>query len=265
MIGALIGYIVGSRFERHNIKTKEFELFDDYCKATDDSVMTLALAAAILYSKEDRSNLSEKAVYCMRKFGHEYPHAGYGGLFKGWLEMKDPKPYGSMGNGAAMRVSSCRWAAESLEEAKLMSRLVTEVTHDSEDGLRGAEATTVAIYMALHGRTKEEIGEVFKRDYYKIDFTLDDIRPSYKWGGKCHDTVPYAMEAFLESESFEDAIRNAISIGGDSDTLRAITGSVAEAYYGVPVDIREEAMDFLDELMEDTLYQFESKYGQKDA
>ena len=159
----------------------------------------------------------------------------------------DPQPYNSFGNGAAMRVSACGFAAKSLEEAKLLSRKVTEVTHNHPEGIKGAEATTVAIYMAHTGSTMAEIREVIDREYYPMDFTLDGIRESYRFNETCQDTVPQALMAFFESTGFEDAIRNAVSIGGDSDTLAAITGSIAEAYYGVPEEIRCKAIEYLDE------------------
>ena len=260
MLGAIIGDIVGSRFEWNNIKTKNFEFYHDRCFATDDSIMSLAIAKAIVESEGEREKLSDLAVKYMQQIGRPYPDCGFGGSFYGWIYSDDPKPYGSLGNGAAMRVSACGFAATSLEEAKELSRAVTEVTHNHPEGILGAEATTVAIYLAREGKSIPEIREHIKKNYYRLDFTLDGIRDTYKFNEICRDTVPQAIEAFLESTSFEDAIRNAISIGGDSDTLAAITGGIAEAYYGIPEDLRTGAMRFLDSRLTKLLLEFEDKY-----
>ncbi|MCQ5209262.1 ADP-ribosylglycohydrolase family protein [Megasphaera massiliensis] len=260
MLGAIVGDIVGSRFEWHNIKTKEFELFHYKCRPTDDSIMSLALAKAILDSKADYSNLGELAVDNMQSLGRKYPNCGYGGRFKHWVFAVDPKPYGSLGNGSAMRVSPAGFAAKSLEEAKLLSRKITEVTHDHPEGLKGAEAVVVAIYMARTGSILQEIRDVIDQDYYPMDFTLDAIRPTYEFDVTCQGSVPQALMAFFESTSFEDAIRNAISIGGDSDTIAAICGSIAEAYYGIPEKLRKQTLMFLDERLLKILLDFEKVY-----
>ena len=183
----------------------------------------------------------------MQKLGRDYPGRGYGGYFSIWLRSENPAPYHSYGNGAAMRVSPCGFLAGSLEEAKLLAQKVTCVTHNHHEGLKGAEATAVAIYMAKCGNSIEEIKEYICNNYYNIDFTLDEIRPRYFFNETCQNTVPQALEAFFESTSFEDAIRNAISIGGDSDTLAAITGGIAEAYYGIPEDVKNKAISYLDD------------------
>jgi type I restriction enzyme M protein len=260
MLGAIIGDIVGSRFERNNYKGKDFDFLTYKCNTTDDSVMTLAIAKAILMSKEDHSDLTANAIKYMQELGKLYPNAGYGGMFRKWLKEKDPKPYKSYGNGAAMRVSACGFAAKSLDEAKAMSNLVTSVTHNHPEGIKGAEATVIAIYLARSGKSMLEIRDVIDKDYYPMDFTLDGIRESYKFSEACQDTVPQALMAFLESTDFEDAIRNAISIGGDSDTIAAITGGVAEAYYGVPSNIRKHALTFLDANQLQILVDFENRY-----
>lgn len=260
MIGAIIGDIVGSRFEWNNIKSKDFEFFTYKCFPTDDSIMTLALAQAILVSKPDHSDLSKNAVECMQSVGRDYPNCGYGGGFNAWMFSDDPKPYNSYGNGAAMRVSAAGFAANSIEEAKELSRKITEVTHNHPEGIKGAEATVVAIYMAKTGSSLWEIRDYIDKNYYPMDFTLDGIRATYKFNETCQDTVPQALMAFFESTDFEDAIRNAISIGGDSDTLAAICGGVAEAYYGVPAEIRKHALTFLDQQLLKILVAFENKY-----
>lgn len=260
MIGAIIGDIVGSRFEWNNNKSKDFELLTYKCFPTDDSVMTLALAQALLISKPDHSDLSKNAVECMQSVGRNYPDCGYGGKFHTWLFSNNPKPYNSYGNGAAMRVSAAGFVANSLEEAKELSRKITEVTHNHPEGIKGAEATTVAIYMAKTGSSLLEIRDYIDKNYYPMNFTLDGIRATYKFNETCQDTVPQALMAFFESTDFEDAIRNAISIGGDSDTLAAICGGVAEAYYGVPAKIRKHVLTFLDKQLLNILVAFENKY-----
>lgn len=246
ILGAIVGDIVGSRFEFNNIKTKEFDLFGPGCFATDDSIMTLAVGKAILNCRGDESRLGAETVACMQAIGRPYPECGYGGRFLAWMYSDHPAPYGSFGNGAAMRVSPCAQAAATLEEAIRFSRTVTEVTHNHPEGLKGAESVTVACFLAAHGAGLDEIRERMVRDYYPLDFTLDSIRDTYRFNETCQETVPQAIEAFLESADFEDAIRNAISIGGDSDTLAAITGAIAGSYYGVPALIRERALGYLD-------------------
>lgn len=260
MIGAIIGDTVGSRYEWHNHKSKDFEFLNYKCELTDDSIMTLAIAKAVLSCNGNFTALPKMAVRYMQQLGRLYPAAGYGGAFRHWLRSEDPKPYRSYGNGAAMRVSPVAYAAKTLEEAKSMSKAVTAVTHNHPEGIKGAEATTVAIFMALHGSSLLEIRDFIDKNYYPITFTLAGIRDSYGFNETCQGTVPQAMEAFFESTDFEDAIRNAISIGGDSDTLAAITGGIAEAYYGVPTEIRKHELTFLDERQLSILTAFENEY-----
>lgn len=263
MLGAVIGDIVGSRFEWHNRRTKDFTFFHEKCFFTDDTVMSLAVCKAVLQSKANRSDLGSQAVACMQRLGEKYPYAGYGGMFREWLHMLEPKPYGSFGNGAAMRVGGCGFAANSIDEAKSLSKAVTEVTHNHPEGLKGAEATAVAIYLARSGKSLAEIREHVEKIYYKIDFTLDSVRDTYTFNETCQNTVPQALQAFFESTSFEDAIRGAISIGGDSDTLAAITGGIAEAYYGIPKDMRNAALSYLDDDLAEIIFEFEKKYPGK--
>lgn len=263
MIGAIIGDIAGSRFEWHNIKTKEFELLMRDCHFTDDTVMSLAVCEALMSCKSNHSDLSEQVITCMQEVGNKYPYAGYGGSFRRWLRTKNPQPYNSWGNGSAMRVSGCGYAAESIEEAIQFSRMATEVTHNHPEGIKGAEATAVAVYLARTGKNILEIRDYINKHYYPINFTLDSIRDSYTFDVSCQGSVPQALEAFFESHNFEDAIRNAISIGGDSDTIAAITGAVAEAYYGVPTSIRKHALTFLDERLLNILVEFENLYPAK--
>ena len=261
MIGAIIGDIVGSRFEFNNHRSKEFELFTEECKVTDDSIMTLAVAKAMMETEkkikpsvdgdvddnEYYSLLEKMAVKYMQEIGRKYPNCGYGGMFEQWVFSDKPEPYNSFGNGAAMRISPVGFAARTENEACRLSELVTGVTHNHDEGLKGAEATAVAIFMAKRGFTKNEIRNKMNRHYYSLHFTIDEIRDTYQFNETCQETLPQAIEAFLESTSFEDAIRTAISVGGDSDTLAAITGAIAEAYYGVPENLRERALTYLDQ------------------
>lgn len=263
MIGALIGDIVGSRFERNNHRSKDFDLMPYQCFFTDDSVMSLAICDALMHCQPDFDGLAMQAVHFMREIGRLYPNYGYGSSFHKWLYADNPLPYNSFGNGAAMRVSGCGYAAKSLEEAIALSKTVTEVTHNHPEGIKGAEATAVAVYLARTGKSQLEIHDYITQKYYPINFKLDSIRTSYTFNVSCQDTVPQALEAFFESTGFEDAIRNAISIGGDSDTLGAITGAVAGAYYGVPAHIRKLALTFLDERLLKILMNFEGLYPAK--
>jgi len=258
MLGAIIGDIVGSRFEFNNHRSKDFNFFGDGCFVTDDSIMTLAIAKAIMeaaktkgnlpyYDDEYQSTLSKLTVKYMQEIGRKYPNCGFGGLFYKWVFSNNPEPYNSFGNGAAMRVSPVGFAAKSESEAEYLAETVTAVTHNHEEGIKGANATVVAICMAKQGALKSEIQERITRDYYRLDFWIDDIRSKYQFNETCQETVPQAIKCFLESKSFEDAIRTAISLGGDSDTIAAITGAIAEAYYGVPTNIKETALSYLDE------------------
>jgi len=260
MLGAIIGDIVGSRFEWNNIKAKEFDFMTYRCEFTDDSIMTLAVGKALLECAGDYSALGEVTVKTMQEVGQPYPNCGYGGMFRQWMYSDNPKPYNSFGNGAAMRVSACGFVAKTFEEAIELSRKVTEITHNHPEGIKGAEATTACIFLAKNGSNILEIRDYVNEHYYPMNFTLDGIRDDYKFNETCQDTVPQAIMAFLESSSFEDAIRNAISIGGDSDTLAAITGGIAEAYYGIPTDIRSHALTFLDERLLKIFTEFESTF-----
>lgn len=270
MLGAIVGDIVGSRFEFNNIKTKDFKLFTDDCFFTDDTVMTCAVAKALMKSKlhdknrmlnyKENKRLRNNTIKYMQKIGRKYPDCGYGGTFYKWLFSDDPKSYGSFGNGAAMRISPAAYLYETVSQTEQITRAVTSVTHNHPEGFKGAEAVTRCIYMARKGFKKHQIYRNIDSMYYPLNFTLDEIRPTYKFNETCQETVPQAIMAFLESKNFEDAIRNAISLGGDSDTLAAITGSIAEAYYGIPDDIREKALTYLDKPLVKIVNQFEKRY-----
>ena len=232
MYGAIIGDIVGSVYEWNSIKTKDFPLFSHKSTFTDDSVMTVAIAKAILRSRREGISFRETAVEEMQTFGRRYPNRGYGGRFHSWLNSRHPKPYGSYGNGSAMRVSPCGLIARSLDEAVSLATESAEATHNHPEGIKGAVSVAAAVYLAKTGADKAGIREYVQKEYYPLDKTLDEIRPGYHFDVTCQGSVPEALTAFLESDSYEDAIRGAVSLGGDSDTQAAIAGSVAWAHYG---------------------------------
>ena len=260
MIGAIIGDIVGSRFERSNCKSVDFELFTEKCHFTDDTVMTLAVAKALLESDGDLNVLSANAVKCMQEIGRRYPNCGYGQMFWLWLHKRNSKPYNSLGNGSAMRVSPVAYAAETMEQCLDFSDAVTNVSHNHHQGVLGAQAAAAATWAALHDWSKQEIGALIQDQFYDLSFTIDELRPHYRFDATCQGSVPQAIKAFLESNDFEDAIRLAVSIGGDSDTIAAIAGGIGGAYYGVPDQLRAKAMEYLPEDLRDILVEFEATY-----
>ena len=247
MLGAILGDIAGSRFEFHNHLSKDFEFIARGCSFTDDTVMTCAVAQALMDSKEDFSDLEEKTVSAMQRIGRQFPHCGYGARFIHWIFSDDPQPYDSYGNGSAMRISPVGFTARSVEEAKKLSATVTGVSHNHPEGLKGAEATAVAIVMARQGKTKKQIKTAME-EYYDLSMSVDEYRTSWKGHGReiCQIAVPQALVCFLEGDDYEDVIRNCISIGGDSDTIAAIGGGIAEAFFGVPEEYAEKAKTMLD-------------------
>lgn len=265
MIGAIIGDVVGSRFEFDNFKSKDFEFFHEECDFTDDTVMTLAVAKTLTECAPvvDYDAFKAELVRVMHEVGKRYPHCGYGGRFYVWMMEDRTEPYNSYGNGSAMRVSPVAWVARSLEECEVLASASAEVTHDHHEGRKGAICVAGAVYLARNGASMDEI-KGYASLYYTIDFTLDSIRENYRFNVTCQGSVPQALEAFFESESFEDAIRNAISIGGDSDTIAAITGSIAEAYYGTGEDMRETALSYLDEYLLEIADGFTKKFTDKE-
>ena len=244
MYGAILGDIVGSpyEFDCNNYKAKDFPLFSRRSDFTDDTVMTLAVARALLDTREQKdATIKAALVREMQQLGRAYPDRGYGTHFDGWLYEDDPQPYHSYGNGSAMRVSPAAWLAENMEETLHLARLTAQVTHDHPEGIKGAQATAAAVFLARTGHGKEKIKAYVEREFgYDLSLTCDEIRPTYHHVEICQETVPQAITAFLESRDFEDALRTAVSLGGDSDTLAAITGSIAEAIYGVPEELRHE-------------------------
>lgn len=224
MIGAIAGDIIGSAYEHSPIKTVDFTLFSPLSRFTDDTVMTVAVADSIL----QKANYAEKYL----KYGRMYPNAGYGGYFKQWLFSPNPRPYNSFGNGSAMRVSPVGFAFPSIEEVLEEAKRSAEVTHNHPEGIKGAQATAAAVFLARNGESKNTIRKFIETRFrYSLYKKLDEIRPVYRFDVTCQGTVPQAITSFLESESYEDAVRKAVSLGGDSDTLACITGGIAQAYY----------------------------------
>ena len=242
LYGAVLGDIIGSPYEFDmGDKTKDFPLFSACSTYTDDTVMTLAVAEAIINAGFDGCFYQRNFIRSMREFGRLFPHAGYGGMFRYWLESSHPQPYGSYGNGSAMRVSAVAWAFNDLQTVRRMARLSAEVTHNHPEGIKGAEATASAIYLARTGSTKAQIKAYIEEQFgYDLSRTCDEIRPGYYHVESCQKTVPEAITAFLEGDSFEDVIRTAVSLGGDCDTLTAIAGSIAEGFYGVPEELKAQ-------------------------
>ena len=263
MIGAILGDMIGApyEFDRGN-KTKVFPLFSRYSQFTDDSVMTIAVADALLDTPPDteEAGCCERLAASMQRWGRKYPDAGYGGMFYQWLREKDPQPYGSFGNGSAMRVSSAGWLYDSLEETRRIAGLTAQVTHNHPEGIKGAKATAAAILLARTGSSKEEIRDYIIREFgYDLSRTCDEIRPTYHHVETCQKTVPEAITAFMEGNDFEDVIRTAVSLGGDCDTLTCIAGSIAEAFYGVSEEMTAECRKRLPEDMLEVVDRFDEE------
>ncbi len=240
-----MGDMIGAPYEFDaSPKRKDFNLFSsDLVEYTDDSVMTIAIADAIMMARADADEKTMKSWFidCMQMLGRRYPEAGYGFMFYHWLDSIQPQPYGSYGNGSAMRVSSIGWAFDSIERTREVARWSAEVTHNHPEGIKGAESTASIIYMARTGSSKVEIKDYIIREFgYDLSQTCDEIRPWYKFDVTCQGTVPFSLTAFLEGTDFEDVIRSAVSLGGDCDTLTCIAGGMAEAMYGVPEDFVKE-------------------------
>jgi len=264
MIGAILGDMIGAPYEfDRGDKTKEFPLFSRGSQFTDDSVMTIAVAEALMdtIGKSD-DEIKSALVMSMRKWGKRYPNAGYGMRFYRWLHSEHPEPYGSYGNGSAMRVSSAGWLFGTLEETRHMARLTAEVTHNHPEGIKGAEAAASAIFMARTGSSKNEIRDYIISEFgYDLSRTCDEIRPGYHHVESCQGTVPEAITAFLEGTDFEDVIRTAVSLGGDCDTLTCIAGSMAEAFYVVPEEMIDECRKRLPEDMRKVVDRFVQKFS----
>ncbi len=263
MYGAIIGDMIGSPYEfDRGDKTKDFPLFDYGARFTDDSVMTIAIWEGIreVGPDADEKTMKDAMIRSMKHWGRKHPNAGYGGKFYRWLMGEDTEPYNSFGNGSAMRVSSVGWLYDSLERTREVARWTAEVTHNHPEGVKGAESIASAMYMARTGCNKQEIKEYITREFgYDLDRTLDEIRPNYHMDATCQGSVSEAIIAFLEGTDYEDVIRGAISIGGDTDTLGAMAGAIGEAMYGVPEELKEQCRQRLDGSMNSALKSFEER------
>lgn len=260
MYGAILGDIIGSPYEFDmGDKTKDFPLFSEKSCFTDDTVMTIAVAEAFMGAPDDEDAIRRRLIQSMQKWGHRYPGAGYGGRFSGWLNSKDPQPYNSWGNGSAMRVAPVAWLYNDLDTVRRMAGISADVTHNHPEGIKGAEATASAIFLARTGSTKAEIKAYIETEFhYDLSRTCDEIRPAYCHVESCQETVLEAITAFLEGDCFEDVIRTAVSLGGDCDTLTCIAASIAEGFYGVPEELKQECADRLDESLKTILHQFDA-------
>ena len=264
MYGAILGDIIGEPYEfDRGDKTKDFPLFSRRPTFTDDSVMTIAVAEALMNSRgKTPGEIRQALVDSMREWGAAYPDAGYGGMFRWWLTADHPEPYGSFGNGSAMRVSAAGWLFDSLAETREKARLTAEVTHNHPEGIKGAESVAAAIWLARRGSTKDEIRDYITREFgYDLSRTLDEIRPGYSFYATCQQSCPEAIIAFLEGNGFEDVIRKAVSLGGDSDTIACMAGAIAEAFYGIPDRFKSECKIRLPNDMIEILNRFDSACG----
>lgn len=240
MYGAILGDMIGEPYEWINLKSKVFPLFSVHAGFTDDTVMSVAVADALMEAGnrgviDDENATKEILLDCMHKWGHKYPDAGYGGRFRTWLANNERDPYNSWGNGSAMRVSAAGWLYDDLETTRKVAAWTAEVTHNHPEGVKGAVAVASAVFMARNGLTKEEIRKSIEDEFdYDLHRTCDEIRPGYIFDVSCQGSVPEAIIAFMDGTGFEDVVRTAVSLGGDSDTIGAIAGSIAEAFYGVP-------------------------------
>jgi ADP-ribosylglycohydrolase len=258
MIGAIAGDVIGSVYEGKKqwmaARTADFQpLFSHKARFTDDTVLTVAVADALLHGRD--------LTALFKDYYARYPGAGFGGEFKRWAASEDTEPYGSWGNGSAMRVSPVAWAFGTLDEVLHRAKETARVTHNHPEGVKGAQATACAIFLARSGATRGEVrDEVERRFHYDLSFTLDEIRPTFTFDSSCAGTVPPAIVAFLESSDFESAVRLAVSLGGDCDTLACIAGAIAAAFYGVPARVRTQTRARLDEPLTEVVEEFERRY-----
>lgn len=261
MFGAIIGDIAGSRFEFDRPGwTKDFELFTDESEFTDDTVLTVAIFLALIESGKNASVdvIKANCVKQMKEWGNRYPNSGYGVNFAMWLADSNPKPYNSLGNGSAMRVSAAGFLYDSLERTREVAKATAEVSHNHPEGIKGAECTAAVIYLGRTGKSKEEIAKYVTSEFgYDISQTVAELIPKHKHDETCMDSLPKALIAFLESNSFEDCIRNAVAIGGDTDTIAAIAGSMAEGYYGIPKELIDKATTYLSDDIKQAISTFE--------
>mgnify|MGYP003606855958 FL=1 len=260
MLGAILGDIVGSIYEFNNIKTKHFELLNKRSTFTDDSILTIAVADWLLEGALSK----ERLIFTLKQYVRKYPNpmGGYGSRFQQWAFSDENEPYNSWGNGSAMRVAAVGWAFDTLKETESIAKLTAEITHNHPEGIKGAQATAAAIFMARTLSTKQEIKEYIERKYgYNLSRSCDEIRPTYRFNESCAGTVPEAIIAFLDSSDFESAIRLAVSLGGDTDTLTCITGGIAEAFYAIPVWMKEKTLEYLPGNLKAVVDRFQKTIG----
>ncbi len=247
MLGAIVGDIIGSPYEFESDKTKDFELFIPACRPTDDSVLTVAVGLTCVEAgNADEETFKSILIHYLKTNTCLFTDAGYGKRFYQWAIFDEDEPYGGYTNGSAMRVSPIAWAFDSLETVEEIAKWSAEVTHDHPEGIRGAQAVAAAIFLARTGADKEEIRSYIESKYYDLNFTVDEIRPGYFHDMTCEGSVPQAIVCFLDAEDYEDAVRNAVSLGGDGDTLACMAGAIAEAYYGVPDELVDRAFEYMD-------------------
>ena len=259
MKGAIFGDIIGSAYEFNNTHDYNFELLRPESDFTDDSVMTFAVARALIQSRGGSDEeIKETLIDSMKDLGQRYPDAGYGGMFYRWVLGNDRRPYNSFGNGSAMRVSSAGWLYETLEETLHAARLSAEVTHNHPEGIKGAQATAAAVFLARTGKSKKEIRDYITEEFgYDLDKTMDDIVSKGHGEEICQVSVPQALVCFLLSDSFIDTIRRSVSIGGDSDTIACIAGGIAEAFYGIDEEYQKIVYDRIDDTLKEILSLFD--------
>lgn len=265
MLGAIIGDMAGSIYEFDNIKSRDFEFLSERCEPTDDSILTCAIARALIDVKGRGTQLERVTMFRMKEYflANPLPMGGFGAKFFQWALSDVTEPYGSWGNGAAMRISPVAYVANSEVEVKLLSQIVTGTTHNDPEGLKGGEATALAVFKALHGATKEDIQKMVK-SYYPGEYSVEELHKTYTFEPSCQKTVPEAMQCFFGSEDYESAIRNVMYIGGDCDTLGAIVGAVAGAYYGIPEWIQVKALSMMPDYMVEDYEDFRVMYMDKE-
>ncbi len=260
MYGAILGDIIGSRFEfDRGDHTKDFELFTRNNEYTDDTVMTVAVMEALEFAgvNADIDTIRKECIMSMKRWGQCYPYAGYGRRFFDWVLSKDSKPYNSYGNGSAMRVSGAGWLYDSIERTREVARATADITHNHPEGIKGAECTAAVMYLARTGKSKDEIKDYVVREFgYDVSRSVDELRPLHEHVESCMDSLPKALASFFEGDSYEDVVRNAISLGGDTDTIAAIAGAMADAMYGVPAELVAQGLKYLENDMLESLEGF---------
>ena len=257
MYGAILGDIIGSRFEfDRGGWSKEFKLLTPDDNWTDDTVMTVAVAEALMDVGSEASvdEIEAECIKSMQRWGKKYPDAGYGGRFRGWLGSKNPRPYGSYGNGSAMRVSAAGWLYDSLERTREVARATANVTHNHPEGIKGAECTAAVIYLARTGWEKESIERYVVKEFgYDFSESLEEMRARHRHDESCQDALPKALRSFFDGNSYEDVVRNAVSLGGDTDTIAAIAGAMAEAFFDMPISLRAECLHRIEKEMSEVI------------